>query len=94
MNYIVGDLLQVNILWGLLNLLPIYPLDGGQIARELFTLGKPREGIVRSLQISVGTAALVSAYALIAGQFFTCLMFGFLAYGSYQALQSYRSHWR
>ena len=42
-NSIIGDLLQVNILWGLMNLLPIYPLDGGQIARELFTLSNPRQ---------------------------------------------------
>jgi Zn-dependent protease len=94
MNYVVGDLLQVNILWGLINLLPIYPLDGGQIARELFTLGNPRAGIVRSLQLSVGTAALVAAYALLNQQFFTCLMCAFLAYGSFQALQSYRGQWR
>jgi Zn-dependent protease len=94
MSYVVGDLMQVNILWGLINLLPIYPLDGGQISRELFTLRSPRAGIVRSLQLSAGTAAVVAAYALLRGQFFTCVMFGFLAYGSYQALQNYRSHWR
>jgi Zn-dependent protease len=91
---LIWDLLQVNILWGLINLLPIYPLDGGQIARELFTLRTPRAGIVRSLQLSVGMAVLVAAYALMNGLVFTCFMFGFLAYGSYQALQNYRSHWR
>ena len=51
----------------------------------------PRAGIVRSLQLSVGTAALVAVYALTQEQFWTCVMFGFLAYGSYQALQSYRN---
>ncbi len=61
-DIIVSDLLQVNILWGLFNLLPIYPLDGGQIARELFTLGNPRSGIIQSLQLSVGVAAILAAY--------------------------------
>ena len=91
---LIWDLLQVNILWGLVNLLPIYPLDGGRIARELFTLGNPRAGIVQSLQLSVGAAILVAVYALIKEQFYTCVMFGFLAYGSYQALAAYRNHWR
>ena len=95
MNDMIGDLLQVNILWGLVNLLPIYPLDGGQIARELFALGNPRQGIVQSLQLSIGTAILVAIYGVLMRQsLFLGLMFGILAYESYQALQSYRSHWR
>jgi Zn-dependent protease len=94
LNLALYDLLFVNIMWGLLNLLPIYPLDGGQIARELFTLGNPRRGIVQSLQLSIGTAVLVAVYALLQSSIYLCLMFGFLAYGSYQALQSYQNHWR
>jgi len=31
-NQMLRDLLWINILWGLMNLLPIYPLDGGQIS--------------------------------------------------------------
>ena len=87
-------LLFVNIAWGLVNLLPIYPLDGGQIARELFTLGNPRSGIVQSLQLSAGAAVLVAVYALTKRDLFMCLMFGFLAYGSFQTLQMYRNRWR
>jgi Zn-dependent protease len=93
-NVLVWYLLVVNILWGIVNLLPVYPLDGGQIARELFTLKNPRAGIVRSLQISVATAAVVAVYALTQQSFFTCVMFGALAYSSYQALASYRNSWR
>ena len=45
LNTAIGDLLWINIWWGLLNLLPIYPLDGGRITRELFTLkGNVRQG--------------------------------------------------
>jgi len=32
----INNLLFICIAWGLLNLLPIYPLDGGQISREVF----------------------------------------------------------
>jgi Zn-dependent protease len=93
LNVAIADLLQVNILWGLINLLPIYPLDGGRIARELFSLRDPRQGTVQSLQLSAGAAVLVAAYALLNRQLFLCLMFGFLAYGSFQTLQMYRGRW-
>jgi stage IV sporulation protein FB len=89
----IAYLLFVNIAWGLLNLLPIYPLDGGQIAREVFTLGNPRNGIVRSLQLSMVAAALVAAFALFRSQFYMGIMFGLLAFGSFQTLQRYRNHW-
>jgi Zn-dependent protease len=87
-------LLFVNIAWGLVNLLPIYPLDGGRIARELFTLGNPRAGIVQSLQLSAGAAILVGVYALTRQLYFMGIMFGFLAYGNFQTLQMYRGRWR
>jgi Zn-dependent protease len=90
----IGDLLQVNILWGLINLLPIYPLDGGQIARELFTLGNARNGIIQSLKLSTGAGALVAVYALSQKEIYLCIMFGLLAYGSYQTLQQYQNRWR
>jgi membrane-associated protease RseP (regulator of RpoE activity) len=93
-NVAVHHFLYVNIMWGLVNLLPIYPLDGGQIARELFTLGGARRGIVLSLQLSVAAAALVAVYAITQESLFLCLMFGFLAFGSYQALTAYQNHWR
>ncbi len=94
LDLIIAYLLLVNIAWGLINLLPIYPLDGGQIARELFTLGNPRRGIIQSLRLSAGAAALVAAYALFRGDIYMCIMFGLLAFGSFQALQRYRDSWR
>jgi Zn-dependent protease len=94
LDVVVFFLLYVNIAWGLLNLLPIYPLDGGRIARELFTLGNPRTGIVQSLQLSAGAAVLVAVYALTRQSIFMTIMFGMLAYGSFQTLQAYRGGWR
>ena len=46
-------MLYVNIFWGLVNLLPVYPLDGGQIARELLELASPADGVRQSLWLSV-----------------------------------------
>jgi Zn-dependent protease len=87
---LVDCLLFVNIFWGIMNLLPVYPLDGGQIARELFTINDPWNGVVRSLWLSVimGSVAAVGGLMLFGrGGIFVALLFGSLAFSSYQALQ-------
>ena len=84
------------VLWGLVNLLPIYPLDGGQIARELFLKFNLRDGIRQSLTLSMVTAALFGIYAGVRWHdFFILLFFGYIAYENYQALQAYsgRGRW-
>ena len=90
-NSLFADLVQVNILWGLVNLLPIYPLDGGQVSRELFTLSNPSRGIAASLGLSAVVAGAMAAFALLRWHsFFTAILFGYLAYSSYRALEAYR----
>jgi membrane-associated protease RseP (regulator of RpoE activity) len=88
--HLVHDLLWVNIFWGLINLLPIYPLDGGQITRELFLLQDPWRGIVRSLWLStIAGAAVAVMGALFLGSILMALLFGSLAMSSYLALQQH-----
>jgi stage IV sporulation protein FB len=91
--FLLDNLLFVNIFWGLINLLPIYPLDGGQIARELFTQGEnPRRGLELSLQVSLATAGIVAVVGGIAWRsLLTALLFGYLAYISYATLRAYRA---
>ena len=78
-----------SIAWALLNLLPIYPLDGGQIAREVFTIVSPHNGTRHSLVFSFVTALAVVLYGLNQNDIFLAIMFGMLAYSSYQMLQMY-----
>lgn len=89
---LVSSLFAINIGWGLINLLPIYPLDGGQVSREVLTLRNPRRGIVLSLQVSMFAAGAMAVVGLLAWHsLFTAILFGMLAYSSYQALQAYQS---
>ncbi len=85
------SLISASIWWALLNLLPIYPLDGGQIAREIFTLSNPREGIRFSLVLSIIAAGSVAVWGFMNNQTFTGIMFGMLAYSSFMTLQAYMS---
>jgi membrane-associated protease RseP (regulator of RpoE activity) len=93
-NMLIWDLLFVNIFWGLVNLLPIYPLDGGRVAREAFTLQHPRQAIVNSLWLSTIAGACVALLGLVSlGSLFMALFFGYLAYSSYQTLRAYQQQW-
>lgn len=91
-NLLSWNLLQVNVLWGAVNLLPVYPLDGGRVSRELCVFVNPRTGIALSLQISMVAAILMAVYGLQFG-LFVSLFFGYLAYSSYQGLRGYSRGW-
>jgi stage IV sporulation protein FB len=84
-------ILFISIFWGIINLLPVYPLDGGQIAREVFLRLNPREGIRFSLVLSMFTAAALAIVGLLQWRsVFMALFFGWMAYSSYAALEAYR----
>jgi Zn-dependent protease len=84
---LINQLFLVNIFWGILNLLPVYPLDGGQIAREVLVTIHPADGARWSLMISFVTAALIAVVALVQWQdVFGAILFGYLAYVSYATL--------
>src|SRR5262249_49649149 len=54
----LSSLLFINLYWPLLNLLPIWPLDGGMITRDLVGWFTPRNAVCLSLQISILVSAL------------------------------------
>ena len=84
----INDLFFVCIYWGIINLLPIYPLDGGQIAQRILVLADPRGGVRLSLVISMVAAGLVAAVGLIhLGDWWTGLFFVYLAANSYAMLK-------
>jgi Zn-dependent protease len=76
------DLVFVNIGWGILNLLPIRPLDGGNIAfslEELIT-GNRKGRITRV--VSLVLAAGVALWALSAGQYWILLLITLMAFSN------------
>lgn len=87
-NLFVATLLWVNIFWGYINLMPVYPLDGGNVARYLLLQADPWNGIRRSLWVSVVTGAIIAVLGLILRHnVFIALLFGFLAFQSYQSVR-------
>lgn len=81
-------LLWINIFWGAINLVPVYPLDGGQVTRNILIQRDPWNGARMSLWVSViagGVMALVGFLAL--GSIYMAFLFAMLAFQSWQALQ-------
>jgi stage IV sporulation protein FB len=86
---IVTTLLWVNLFWGLINLMPVYPLDGGNVARYLLLKVDPADGVRKSLWVSVITGGLIALLALFfLRSVYMALLFGLLAFQSYQMVQS------
>lgn len=82
MAAVLGDLLLINIVWSLVNLLPIIPLDGGRISEALLA----RKGLL-ALRISLVCAVLFSVYAFaVHHSIFTGLLFAAMAMDNWRAL--------
>lgn len=80
--------LFVNIYWGILNLMPVYPLDGGHIAREIMVSQDQSSGFRNSLWLSVYTAAILAVFGIIVlKEFFMGMIFGVFAFQSWQMIQ-------
>jgi membrane-associated protease RseP (regulator of RpoE activity) len=88
LSVMLSMLLWVNVFWGLINLVPVYPLDGGSITRNVLIQVDPIDGVRKSLWISVIVGVLVALAGFIfLRSLFMALLFGLLAFQSYQALQ-------
>ena len=86
----------INFLWPVVNLLPIFPLDGGQVSRELFSLRNPRAGIEKCLMLSMVIAAVTGVVLFMllgfrSGGLLPLIFFGMLAVNNYLMLQQLRA---
>ncbi len=95
--YLIADLLYVNLMWGLVNLLPIFPLDGGQISRSVLLWINPHRGWYWAVWLSLIAAGGMTLLSLLGaragGGLYTTLLFGWLAYSSYQMLEQMGGGW-
>jgi Zn-dependent protease len=80
------SMLWINFWWGIINLLPVSPLDGGQIT-ELFV--KPQK---RVHQIAIVAAVTMAGFGLWQGSLYMALLFGYLAWKNFQSMKEY--HWQ
>ena len=86
-----NDVLFICVFWGLVNLLPVYPLDGGQIAREVLraVLSARRRFGNRCCCRSSPRSQWPCTVTFDCISLTSRLFFGYLAYSSFIALQNY-----
>jgi Zn-dependent protease len=88
LGVIISSLLWVNVGWGVINLLPVYPLDGGNITRQLLLMADPAGGVRKSLWVSVAVGAAVAVLGwVVLGSPWISVLFGLLAFSSYGMLR-------
>ena len=87
--YMLKDLLWVNFWWSLMNLLPVFPLDGGQIYASIERSPK------KVWTVGMVTGALVAiAGFFILHQIVIAILFGYFAFQNYKRLQHLKGHSR
>lgn len=105
MLFVINQLIFINLMWGLVNLLPVWPLDGGQISRDVCEGLSPASGLTHSLGISLVVAGLLAVHCFMVhsgrrllplsfGGLYAGILFALLAWQSFQMLQQAKSHRR
>jgi stage IV sporulation protein FB len=87
---ILNDLLWVNFYWGLVNLLPVYPLDGGHAAGAVLERRDPYNGRRTSYLVSAIVGGMVALAGAFSGNLYLILLFGVLAATSAQRFEATR----
>ena len=83
----VALMIQVNLWWPIINLLPVLPLDGGQIALQVLLQQDPWGGTPRALWLSVIVGGGMAILSLLMQQTYSMFLFASLAVSSYMTLQ-------
>ena len=92
-------LMTINLYWPLFNLLPVWPLDGGRLTREICQAVNWNQGTRISLIISMAAAGFLAVNTALAingkqhvpylngGGMYSVIFFAVLALQSFQLLQ-------
>ena len=97
---LLGVLLWANWSWSLLNLLPVWPLDGGRIAHQVIGRFRTFDAWELALKLSILVCVGIVSWSAFEyaqhghGDTFMMIMFGLLGFQNYQTLQmSTRGRW-
>lgn len=87
----VNFFVNLSIWWAILNLVPVFPLDGGQINRHVIGAVTGRDGLITACQIGMIVSLLMAVWLYQSlGAPIAALMFVSLAFSNYQILQAGR----
>ncbi len=80
------DLLIVNLFWGIVNLLPVLPMDGGHVIGSIEELVSKKTGGLVAPAFSLIVAAGIALWAFSISQLFMAILMGFFVWINLTAL--------
>ena len=86
-RFFVIVVLWINVGWGLVNLLPVLPLDGGHVLAELLP-GEREQRWRRAAYISIVTGGIAAVVLISIGYFFAALVFGWAVMTNVAAIRA------
>lgn len=80
---------EANFAWGVLNLMPTMPLDGGRVVGALFRRTLGERGLVATWGVSLVVSAALAAFGVASGQLLIAVLFGMWAIQSVQVISAW-----
>jgi len=84
----ISFLVRSSIWWAVINLLPIYPLDGGQIAQHIIGIFRRNSGLMEAHMLSAVVAIAAAFWFITYGPSINALLFASMAMNNIQTIQS------
>jgi Zn-dependent protease len=80
-----------NVWWGVFNMIPVSPLDGGHMVRDFFRIFlRDRTAFVISVWIAMIVGAMIVAFGIYIGFYFLSLLIAWYVWMAYQQWQHFR----
>ncbi len=77
-----------SIWWAIINLLPIYPLDGGQIAQHVIGIFRRNSGLMEAHALSAVVGIVIAYWFVTHGMFLNAMFLASIVMNNIQAMQS------
>lgn len=82
-----------NLWWGVFNLIPVPPLDGGHATRDFFRIFlNERTAFVIAIWIAIVAGGAIALFAFSQRQFFVAFYIAWFVYMAFQQWQYFREH--
>jgi Zn-dependent protease len=90
-DLIVRLAIYVNVVWSVVNLLPVLPLDGGNVTASVLRRLRGPDGQQAAHKVSIATAAVAAVFAYAKGYPFAAMFAAFFVAHNYGALKEQRT---
>jgi stage IV sporulation protein FB len=87
LGFFLGRMILINLFWGLINLLPVLPLDGGRISEAILMRLRRFDGQRLACILGAIVAGGVAAFFVTRHEQYNAILFGLLCIWNVQALQ-------